>query len=245
MSIWERLAAATFESSPGASLTSTLFGRPSGLSDNGKTQSSDDNALPFTVGMITLGAKMAKADGVVTKDEVHAFRKAFNLSNAEMKQAAHAFNIAKQDAAGYEIHADEIVSVFKGDRKLLGYTLDGLFHIAKADGDVPPAEEVFLGRVAKRFGFTDAEFAVVKARHLGANARNPYDVLGVNSSTSDVELTSTYHRLVVESQPNEFISRGMPAEFVSIAKSNLAAIEEAYKAIAKERGLETQTHQNE
>lgn len=243
MSIWGRLAAATMESSPGATWISTLFGGPSGLPDNSKKQSSDANALPFTLGMITLGAKMAKADGVVTKDEVRAFRKAFNVSDAEMKQAAHAFNIAKRDAAGYEIHADELVSVFKGDRKLLGYTLDGLFHIAKADGEVPAAEEVFLGRVARRFGFTDAEFAVVKARHLGANVHKPYDVLGVNPSTTDADLTSTYHRLVAESQPDDFLSRGMPAEFVSIAKSKLAAIEEAYKAIAKERGLETQTPQ--
>jgi DnaJ like chaperone protein len=184
MSIWGRLAAATVESSPGATLISTLFGDPSALPRNGTTQSSDDNALPFTLGMIALGAKMAKADGVVTKDEVRAFRKAFNVSDAEMKQAARAFDIAKRDAAGYEIHADELVSVFRGDRKLLGYTLDGLFHIAQADGEVPGAEEAFLGLVAKRFGFTDAEFALVKARHLGADARNPYDVLGVSRSTS-------------------------------------------------------------
>jgi DnaJ like chaperone protein len=239
MSIWARLAAATIESSPGATLIGTLFGGGSEGPGDGKKQSSDDNALPFTLGMITLGAKMAKADGVVTKDEVGAFRKAFNVSNAEMKQAARAFNIAKQDAAGYESHADDLVTVFKGDRKLLGYTLDGLFHIAKADGEVPAAEEVFLGLVAKRFGFTDAEFAAMKARHLGADARNPYDVLGVNPSASDAELARRYRQLVAESQPDEFLSRGIPAEFVSIAKSKLAAIEDAYKAIAKDRGLQT------
>jgi DnaJ like chaperone protein len=75
----------------------------------------------------------------------------------------------------------------------------------------------------------------VKARHLGADARNPYDVLGVSRSTSDAELARTYRQLVAESQPHEFLSRGMPAEFVSIAKSKLAAIEEAYNAIAKDR----------
>ena len=52
--------------------------------------------MAFTVGVIVLGAKMAKADGVVTTDEVTAFKNAFKVSNAEMKQAARVFNLAKR-----------------------------------------------------------------------------------------------------------------------------------------------------
>src|SRR5262245_10938112 len=80
-----------------------------------------DEALPFTFGMISLAAKMAKADGVVTKDEVQAFKKAFKVSDSEMKHTARAFNLAKQDAAGYETCAEELVAVFRGDRKMLEY----------------------------------------------------------------------------------------------------------------------------
>ena len=74
---------------------------------------------------------MAKADGVVTKDEVLAFKKAFNVSDAEMKHAAQAFNRAKHDAAGYEACAQDVVNVFRGDRKMLAYVLEGLFHIVR------------------------------------------------------------------------------------------------------------------
>ena len=82
--------------------------------------------------MIVLGAKLAKADGVVTKDEVDAFKKAFKVSEAEMRRAARVFNLAKQDPSGFETSAQELATVFKGDRKMLEYTLEGLFHIARS-----------------------------------------------------------------------------------------------------------------
>ena len=98
---------------------------------------------------------------------------------------------------------------------MLEYVLEGVFHIAKADGVLHPQEEQFLRRVAKRFGFTDAEFTFMKARHTIAAARNPYDVLGVKPSVSDDELSGQFHRLVAESQPYEM---RLPKEFVLVAR---------------------------
>ena len=121
-----------------------------------------------------------------------------------MKQAARVFNVAKQDVEGYEACAEELVTVFGGDREMLEYVLEGVFHIAKADGVVHPQEEEFLRQVSKHFGFTDAEFTFMKARHALASKRNPYDVLGVKPSVSNEELISQYRRLVAENQPNEF-----------------------------------------
>ncbi|MGC1711957.1 MAG: TerB family tellurite resistance protein [Methyloceanibacter sp.] len=226
MSIWDALAAAT------ADLSIT----PSAHRDLNPNIPPNE-ALPFTVGMISLAAKMAKADGVVTKDEVLAFKKAFNVSDAEMKHAAQAFNRAKHDAAGYEACAEDLVTVFRGDRKMLAYVLEGLFHIAKADEVLHPQEELFLGQIAKRFGFTETEFTFMRASHTIAAERDPYDVLGVKPSVSNEELTSQYRRLVDENQPDDFLARGLPKEFVLIATEKVAAIKEAYKAVAKERGI--------
>jgi len=226
MSIWDALAAATAD----------LSIVPSEHRDLNPNIPSDE-AVPFTVGMISLAAKMAKTDGVVTKDEVLAFKKAFNVSDAEMKHTAQAFNRAKHDAAGYEACAEDLVTVFRGDRKMLEYVLEGLFHIAKADEVLHPQEEQFLGQIAKRFGFTDAEFTFMKARHAIAAERNPYDVLGVKPSVSNVELTSQYRRLVAENRPDDFLARGLPKEFVLIATEKIAAINTAYNDVAKERGI--------
>ena len=115
--------------------------------------------------------------------------------------------------------------------------LDGLFHIAKADEALHPEEEQFLGQVAKRFGFTDTEFGYVKARHVIAAKRNPYDVLGVKPSISNEELTSHYRRLVADNHPDKLMARGVPEEFVTIATEKIVTLDEAYGAIAKERGI--------
>jgi DnaJ like chaperone protein len=196
-----------------------------------------ENQVAFTVGVIALGAKMAKADGVVTSDEVTAFKDAFKVSKGEMKQAAPVFNLAKQDVAGYETCAEQLVVVFKGNRKLLEDVLEGLFHIAKADDALHPEEEEFLAQVAKRFGFSDADFRSIRARHVGADERDPYQVLGLDPEVNDAILERRYRALLADNQPDKLVARGVPEEFVTIAVEKLAAIEQAYAAIAKQRGL--------
>ncbi len=238
MSIWGRLATATADLSIGGQIAALLgSGAAVNVRDRHKEQERLENQLPFTVGVIVLGAKMAKADGSVTTDEVKAFKEAFNVSAEEMKQAARLFNLAKQDMTGYEPCAEQLVTVFKGNRKLLEDVLEGLFHIAKADEEVHPQEEQFLGQVAKLFGFTDTEFSYIRARHVVAAKRNPYDVLGVKPPISDDELKSHYRMLVADNQPDKLIARGVPKEFVTIATEKVATLSEAYDAIVKERSI--------
>jgi DnaJ like chaperone protein len=238
MSIWRRLAAATADLSTGNQVGSLLEGRSArDVRNHHKVSDEPDNQVPFAVGVIMLGAKMAKADGVITGGEVNAFKAAFKVSAGEMKQAARVFNLAKQDVAGYEACAEQLVTVFKGNRRLLEDVLEGLFQIAKADDEVHPQEEQFLSRVAKLFGFTDTEFSYIKARHVIAAKRNPYDVLGIQPTIGNEELKSHYRRLIAENQPDKLMARGVPEEFVTIAAEKVATINEAYNAIAKHRGI--------
>jgi DnaJ like chaperone protein len=159
------------------------------------------------------------------------------VPDGEMKNVTRVFNLAKQDVAGYEAYAEQLATMFKGNRKLLEDVLEGLFHIAKADDALHPGEEKFLAGVAKRFGLTDTEFAYIKARHVTAAKRNPYDVLGVKPSVSNDELKSHYRRLVAENHPDKLMARGVPKEFVAIATEKVAVINEAYDQIARERGM--------
>jgi DnaJ like chaperone protein len=233
MSIWERLSAVTRNLSVGGHISSLLgFGS---TSQARKVYSEPDNEVPFTVGVIVLSAKMAKADGTVAADEVKAFKEAFKVSAADMKHVAAIFNSAKRDAANFEACAEQLVTVFKGNHKLLGDVLDGLFQIAKADGEVHRQEEEFLGEVAKRFGLTVGEFNSIKARHMVDAKRNPYDVLGVKPSITDEELDRHYRMLVADDDAEQLIARGVPKEFAIIGIEKRAALSEAYDKIMNDR----------
>lgn len=192
--------------------------------------------VAFTIGVIALSAKMAKADGVVSPLEVDAFKRMFRAAPDEADNVKRVFGLAKQDVAGYESYADEIAALLRGNRKLLQDVLEGLLHVATADGVLHPREDRFLGDVAQRFGFSPSEYRFFRARFVKDNC-NPYDVLRLGPGASNDEIRTQYRKLVSDNHPDKLMGRGVPAEFVDIATRKLAAINAAYDAIAKERGL--------
>ena len=148
MSVWGKLAGAAAGLAIGGPI-GALLGGVAGhyVIDRDKEEDGPaENQVAFTVGVIALGAKMAKADGVVTMDEVNAFKEVFKVPEGEMKNVARVFNLAKQDVAGYEAYAEQLATMFKGNRKLLEDVLEGLFHIAKADESAASARGAILGR---------------------------------------------------------------------------------------------------
>ncbi|POF28738.1 J domain-containing protein [Roseibium marinum] len=193
-------------------------------------------SVAFTVAMIALSAKMAKADGVVTTDEILAFRDLFEVPSNEERNVARLFNLAKEDVAGFEVYAQKLADLFPYDRKTLLDILDGLFHIAKADGVIHESELGYLSKVAEVFGLDDREFSKVMARHVRKDG-NPYEILGLGPEASDKELKTQYRREVQETHPDRLIARGVPEEFVRIANDRLAALNDAWAKISAERGL--------
>jgi DnaJ like chaperone protein len=241
MSIWARLAGVTAEVVEGAHISERVHGLLGHLTRNHGFHPDGHNMthqqVAFTVGVISLGAKMAKADGHVTRDEVIAFKEVFRVPEGEMKNVSRIFDLAKQDAHGYEAYADQLAAMLRGNRGLLSDVLDGLFHIAMADGVFDPSEEKFLADVARRFGFSPAEFNYVKARHVGSVRSDPYAVLGIARDVDNDTLRKHYHKLVLDNHPDTMIARGVPPEFVSLATKKVAAINAAYEELSKERRI--------
>lgn len=240
MSIWGKIAGAATGLALGGPLGALLGGLAGHYAidrENHEAADLQQREVAFSMGVIALGAKMAKADGVVTKDEVTAFKDVFKVPDSEVKNVARLFNLAKKDVAGYDSYAKQLARLFQDDRETLKAVLDGLFHIAKADDVLHPSEEDYLASVARHFGFSDTEFAYIRARHVEAEERSPYDVLEVDPSISDEELKKRYRELVRENHPDRLMARGVPEEFIEIANKKIAAINQAYDEIAKERGL--------
>jgi DnaJ like chaperone protein len=198
--------------------------------------------IAFATAVIVLGAKLAKVDGVVTRDEIQAFKRVFRIDDREVGDVARIYNQAKTSARGFEPYARQISALFGNDPFLLEELLVGLFEVARADGELNPAEVDFLRRVAAIFGFNIGSFEQIRAR-FSATARNmsgaddAYAVLGLTRSASDDEIKQTYRKLVREHHPDRLVAKGMPEEFVDRANKTLAAINAAYDRIEKERNL--------
>lgn len=194
--------------------------------------------VAFSVAMIALSAKMAKADGIVTPDEVVAFQEIFEIPNKEAQNVSRLYNLAKQDVAGFESYASKMAILCgsgEDNCPVLEDILDGLFHIAKADGVLHEKEQSFLARVAEIFRVDEAHFERIIARHTYETSHDPYAVLGLPKDATLETIKKHYHRLVADAHPDRLIARGVPEEFLAIANSRMAALNTAFAAIEKER----------
>jgi DnaJ like chaperone protein len=191
----------------------------------------------FAAAVIALGAKIAKADGRVTRDEIRAFREVFHVPPDEESHVARLFDLARRDSRGFEPYARQVAQLFRDNPAVLEELLDGLFHIAKADRVAHPDEIAFLREVAQIFGFDEAAFQRISAGHLGADSADPYLILGVPHDASNDALRTAWRRLVRENHPDRLTAQGLPAEFVQLANDKLATINAAYDRICKQRGI--------
>lgn len=192
------------------------------------------NDVGFTAAVIGLAAKMAKADGDVTESELRAAAQVFRPPPGEEEAFRRAFALAKQTVLGFDSYAKQIGRKYRARPCLLEDVLDGLFHIAAADGAVGAAELAYLEEVAGHFGFSELEFRRIRATNLGPEAGDPYAVLGLLPGASMEEVRQAWRRTAAENHPDRMAQRGAPPEFVAIAEEKTAAINAAYAQIREE-----------
>ncbi|MDT6939009.1 DnaJ family molecular chaperone [Brucella pseudogrignonensis] len=193
--------------------------------------------VAFSIAMIALSAKMAKADGVVTQDEFRAFQRIFSVPEEEHAHVVRLYNLAQQDVAGYESYARQLAGLCReGDENchLLEDILDGLFHIATADGYVHEKEMAFLSNVAEIFGYDEQGFDRIALRHVSRGEGDPFAILGLDRGVSFEEARKKYRALVKEHHPDRLFAEGLPLEFINIANARLAAINSAWASVVKQ-----------
>jgi DnaJ like chaperone protein len=226
MSIWSRISDAIAALRKGDSLSEVF----------GQLRAPPERRVAFAIAVIALGAKMAKADGQVTRNEVAAFREVFHIPAREEKNAARLFNLARQDVAGFEDYARKIRRMYGDDQTApLCELLEGLFHIAVADGQYHAREDEFLARVAEIFGLEERRFKAVRAQFVPEAERDPYEVLGVDPEMPLDEIRKHWRRLVRETHPDAMMARGVPEEAVKLAEKRMIAINEAWDEISRQR----------
>lgn len=225
MSLWSRISDTIAALAAGESLSEVFT----------HLRTPPEKRVGFAIAVIALGAKMAKADGKVTRDEVSAFREVFNIPPGDEKSAAKLFNLARQDVAGYEQYATKIAAMFGAQDAALCDLMEGLFFIAIADGEYHPAEDDFLARVAAILGFDQRRFRSLRARFVPDSVPDPYEVFGLSPDASYEQLRAAWRAEVRESHPDRMIARGVPEEAMKLAEKRLIAINNAWDEIKAER----------
>lgn len=189
----------------------------------------------FTTAVTALGAKLAKADGRAQASEYEAFSQVFQAEPGSEGNIRRLYHLARQTTRGFESYARRLAKRYRNCPQLLEDVVDGLFHIAGADGAVTTDELAYLQRVAELFGVSTLAFRRLKATHLGADNDDPYAVLGVRHDASDEELRAAWKAALSEAHPDRARARGLPSEFIEVAEAKAAAINAAYAAAMRER----------
>lgn len=221
MSVWKRIAEALRALASGESL-SEIFDR---------LRSPRERSVAFTIAVISLGAKMAKADGHVTRNEVRAFREVFHIPPEDEAAAAKVFNLARQDVAGFEVYAARIGKMFADEPDLRENLLEGLFHIAMADGTYHDKENDFLRTAAQALQLDEDVFRSVRARYVPGAEPDPYTVLGVTRDMPMPQIRRRWRQLVRDTHPDRLMARGVPEEAVKLATRRLTVINQAWEEI--------------
>ena len=256
MSIWGKIIGVTAGMMLGGPLGALIGGIGGHYYDKMKRQRGDDDdngqdeqkRIAFVTAIIVLGAKMAKADGVVARVEVEAFKQAFQIPEAEMEAVGILYNKAKQDAGGYQPYALQVKQLFGDSPEILEELLHCLAHIAKADGVIHPNEYRFLREVAYIFAIDEQDFERITTIHSDqsfkqeqASSHAPsdrpsaqdYKILGVKQGASLKEVKAAYRKLAMRHHPDHLTAKGMPEEFIEQANQTMARINQAYERIEK------------
>jgi DnaJ like chaperone protein len=197
-----------------------------------KLRTPPEKSVAFTIAVIALGAKMAKSDGSVKKEEVKVFRRIFHIPESEVAAAGKVFDLARQDVAGYDVYARRIRKMFGERHQTLLDLMESLFYISLADGEYHPKEDEFLQNVNEIFGFSHRDFLKLKARFVEVEM-DPHEILGVEPYSNIKEIKRAYKDKVLECHPDKLMARGMPEEAIKLAQNKLSQINNAYEQLVE------------
>ncbi|MFV0291899.1 MAG: TerB family tellurite resistance protein [Paracoccus sp. (in: a-proteobacteria)] len=188
-----------------------------------------EKSVAFTIAIIALGAKLAKADGHVARSEVAAFRRIFTIPRSEEKNAARVFDLARQHTAGFEAWAQRIARMFPPGDKVLENVIEGLSIIATSDGDLDNSELEMLQEIAGIFGIPAALLDVIISRHNPNATCPPCRILGLPPDATLEEGRKRWRELIRENHPDRAIAAGLPKEAIRLAETRTRAINDAWQ----------------
>ncbi len=187
----------------------------------------------FALSLIVLSAKLSKADGNVSKEELIAVKNKLQIPDHEIDQVGKIFNKAKEESAGYEPYARQISEIYKGNLNVLEEVINILFYIAEADGDVSQKELIMIEDIAKIFNINKTQFKSIQESRKSSDKLNPYMVLESNPNDDISTIRKKYLILSKQHHPDLLLSKGVPEEVIKESKNKMRAINSAWDKVQK------------
>ena len=239
MSIWGKILGGATGFAFGGPIGALLGGVAGHAIDKIKTKKKlpEETALKqigFAIGVIVLSAKMAKADGKVTEDEIRAFKEKINVPESEIKNVAKLWDQAKKTTDGFQIYARQIANLLEKNSSVLEELLKLLIIIALADGKITIPEIKYLKEVGNIFGFSEEDFERIYSSKSGVSS-DPYQILGVSRDASINEIKQKWKQLAINHHPDRLISQGIPEDLIHKSTSRLKEINNAWDTIQNKR----------
>ena len=239
MSIWGKILGGATGFAFGGPIGALLGGVAGHAIDKIKTKKKlpEETALKqigFTIGVIVLSAKMAKADGKVTEDEIRAFKEKINVPESEIKNVAKLWDQAKKTTDGFQIYARQIANLLEKNSSVLEELLKLLIIIALADGKITIPEIKYLKEVGNIFGFSEEDFERIYSSKSGVSS-DPYQILGISRDASIDEIKQKWKQLAINHHPDRLISQGIPVDLIHKSTSRLKEINNAWDTIQNKR----------
>jgi len=237
MSIWGSLLGGvigfSFGGPFGALLGSFLGGKISKLNSSKIIGNQQNSQEVFALSLIILSAKLSKADGHVSKEELIAVKDKLQIPDSEIDQVAKIFNKAKDESTGYEPYAKQIAEIFRGNLNVLEEVINILFYIAEADGHVSNDEETMIANIAYIFGLSQKQYQSIKESRKTSDKLNPYIVLESQPTDDLKTIRKNYIKLSKEHHPDLLISKGVPVEVINESKNKMRSINAAWDQVQK------------
>ena len=236
MSIWGSLIGGMIGFSLGGPFGMLLGSLLGGKISRAKGSINDSFAQPqqiFALSLIVLSAKLSKADGQVSKEELIAVKDKLKIPDNEIDQVGKIFNKAKNESTGYKPYAEQIAQIYKGNLNVLEEVINILFYIAEADGNISQAELVMIEDIAGIFGLSESQFNSLKESRKSSDKLNPYIVLESNPDNSLTEIRKKYIKLSKEHHPDLLLSKGVPPEVIEESKKKMRSINSAWDQVQK------------
>ena len=239
MTIWGKIIGSATGFAFGGPIGALLGGAAGHALDKFKTKQKlpEELALKqigFTIGVIVLSAKMAKADGKVTKSEIKAFKEKINVPDNEIKNVARLWDQAKETTDGFEVYAKQISNLLEKNSSVLEELLNLLVIIAEADGKITKLEKIYLKKVGNIFGFSDQDFERICSSKLNKYT-DPYQTLGVLKDTPLEEIKKKWKILAIKHHPDRLISQGIPQDLIEKNTYRLKEINNAWDLIKNKK----------